>query len=98
MEYRHVACCCEYGIGIHAVESLPAIAFRNRVKRHQNTMLIQIALLAWVSLGESRGALQIIGLSLVTYGALVVQIRRRMQMPPSNVGASGQCDHGTLNF
>lgn len=40
-----------------------------------NTMLIQIAVLAWVFLGESLGVRQIIGLALATAGTLVVQLR-----------------------
>ena len=46
-----------------------------------NTMLIQIAVLAWVFLGESLGARQIAGLVLASAGTLVVQLagaRRRM--------------------
>ena len=39
-----------------------------------NTMLIQIALLAWVFLGESLGARQIAGLVVASLGTLVVQV------------------------
>ena len=39
-----------------------------------NTMLIQIALLAWIFLGESLGARQIVGLVLASLGTLVVQL------------------------
>ena len=45
-----------------------------------NTMLIQIAVLAWVFLGESLGARQIAGLVLASAGTLIVQLagaRRR---------------------
>jgi drug/metabolite transporter (DMT)-like permease len=40
-----------------------------------NTMLIQIAVLAWLFLGESLTALQILGLGTVAVGTLLVQIR-----------------------
>ncbi len=39
-----------------------------------NTMLIQIALLAWAFLGESLGARQIAGLVVASLGTLVVQV------------------------
>ncbi len=39
-----------------------------------NTMLVQIAVLAWVFLGEGLGVRQIIGLLLATAGTLVVQL------------------------
>ncbi len=41
-----------------------------------NTMLIQIAVLAWVFLGESLSPLQILGLGIVAVGTLLVQVRR----------------------
>jgi len=44
-----------------------------------NTMLPQIAILAWLALGESLGARQIAGLLLVVCGTLVVQMKRRMR-------------------
>jgi drug/metabolite transporter (DMT)-like permease len=40
-----------------------------------NTMLIQIALLAWIFLGEALAPLQIGALVLVALGALLVQLR-----------------------
>ena len=52
-----------------------------------NTMLIQIAVLAWIFLGESLGARQIGGLLLASLGTLVVQIAgalaRRATVGPS---------------
>jgi len=39
-------------------------------------MLIQIAVLAWVFLGESLSPLQILGLGIVAVGTLLVQVRR----------------------
>jgi len=42
-----------------------------------NTMLPQIAILAWIFLGESLGAWQILGLVLVGAGILIVQLKRR---------------------
>ncbi len=41
-----------------------------------NTMLIQIAVLAWLFLGETLGVLEIVGLGLVALGTLLVQLRR----------------------
>jgi drug/metabolite transporter (DMT)-like permease len=38
-----------------------------------NTMLIQIAALAWLFLGEALGALQVVGIAVATLGTLVVQ-------------------------
>ena len=46
-----------------------------------NTMLIQIAVLAWVFLGESLGARQMAGLLLALLGTLVVQLRSRPRVP-----------------
>jgi len=40
-----------------------------------NTMLIQIAILAWLFLGESLSGKQILGMILAALGALVVQLR-----------------------
>ena len=40
-----------------------------------NTMLIQIALLAWIFLGEALTPLQVAALALVALGALLVQLR-----------------------
>ncbi len=42
-----------------------------------NTMLIQISVLAWAFLGETVAWVQIVGLVLVAGGSLVVQLRRR---------------------
>lgn len=42
-----------------------------------NTMLIQIAILAWVILGERLGALQIAGLAVALFGTILVQLRPR---------------------
>lgn len=42
-----------------------------------NTMLIQIALLAWLFLGERPTGRAIVGLALATAGALIVQLRPR---------------------
>lgn len=40
-----------------------------------NTMLVQIAILAWIFLGEKQSTKGIIGLVLVTIGAVIVQIK-----------------------
>jgi len=42
-----------------------------------NTMLIQVAVLAWVFLGERLGAIEILGLAIVAGGTVLVQLRRR---------------------
>ncbi len=42
-----------------------------------NTMLIQIALLAWLFLGEQQTAVGVLGLALAAAGALIVQVRQR---------------------
>ncbi len=41
-----------------------------------NTMLIQIAVLAWLFLGETLGWLQVLGLLIVAAGTFIVQLRR----------------------
>jgi drug/metabolite transporter (DMT)-like permease len=47
-----------------------------------NTMLVQVAILAWLFLGETHGALGIAGLVLVALGTLLVQLRAG-SAPPS---------------
>jgi drug/metabolite transporter (DMT)-like permease len=42
-----------------------------------NTMLVQIALLAWLFLDESLDARQLAGLALATAGVLLVQLTAR---------------------
>jgi drug/metabolite transporter (DMT)-like permease len=42
-----------------------------------NTMLIQIAILAWIFIGEQLDALELAGLALVTVGVMVFQLTRR---------------------
>ncbi len=42
-----------------------------------NTMLVQIALLAWIFLDEAPGALQLAGIALVSTGVFVAMIRKR---------------------
>ena len=51
-----------------------------------NTMLIQIALLAWLFLGEELTGRQLLGLGLAAAGVLVVQLRWRPR-PGRSVGA-----------
>lgn len=50
-----------------------------------NTMLIQIAVLAWIFLGESLGARQIVGLVMASAGTLVVQLVGARARPASVV-------------
>jgi drug/metabolite transporter (DMT)-like permease len=40
-----------------------------------NTMLIQITVLAWLFLGETLTGIKIVGLVLAAFGALLVQVR-----------------------
>jgi drug/metabolite transporter (DMT)-like permease len=49
-----------------------------------NTMLVQIALLAWLFLGETHDVSSIIGLLLAVLGIILVQVRR--QEPLSSIG------------
>jgi len=53
-----------------------------------NTMLIQIALLAWIFLGESLTLLEIVALLVVAAGTLLVQLRRRPQTGTLSRGVS----------
>ena len=45
-----------------------------------NTMLIQIAVLAWIFLGERLGAVELLGLLAVACGTILVQFRRRTSL------------------
>jgi len=42
-----------------------------------NTMLIQIAVLAWLFLGESLNSLEIVGMVVAAVGALLVQLKNK---------------------
>jgi drug/metabolite transporter (DMT)-like permease len=57
----------------HTQRTLPAV----ESSILNNTMLIQIAVLAWVFLGEALSARQIGGMVLAGAGTLIVQLRRR---------------------
>ncbi len=46
-----------------------------------NTMLVQIALLAWLFLGEAPGAFGLLGIALVSVGVYVVQSTRWARIP-----------------
>ncbi|MDZ7701389.1 MAG: DMT family transporter [Halobacteriales archaeon] len=46
-----------------------------------NTMLVQIAVLGWLFLGEALTPLEIVGLALVTVGVLAVQLVRGRWWP-----------------
>ncbi len=46
-----------------------------------NTMLVQVAVLAWLFLGETRGPLEIAGLACVAIGTFLVHWRRRAPSP-----------------
>jgi len=43
-------------------------------------MLIQIAILAWIFFGEGISPQEIIGISITVFGAVLVQLRRRMAL------------------
>ncbi len=55
-----------------------------------NTMLIQIALLAWLFLGESLGSFGIMGLGLTALGTLLVQLNRRSPTESAETGRWGR--------
>lgn len=61
-----------------------------------NTMLIQIAVLAWIFLGETLGVRQVIGLLLAMLGTLVVQLGagrlRRAAVAAADAGDAGPSD------
>lgn len=69
-----------------------AFTLWNHTQRHlsatesstiNNTMLIQIALLAWVFLDESLSVLEWVGVALAAYGILVVQRPRHVECRPT---------------
>lgn len=51
-----------------------------------NTMLVQIAILAWVFLGEKQSTNGLIGLALVTVGAIIVQVKINKSGKAGNTG------------
>ena len=63
-----------------------------------NTMLVQIALLAWFFLGEAPGALGLLGIALVTVGVYLVQATRWARLAEGTVvdtaDARGHCQAG----
>lgn len=56
----------------HTLRTLPAM----ESTIINSTMLVQIALLAWLFLGEQLSLLQAVGMALVAAGAVLVQLRR----------------------
>lgn len=50
-----------------------------------NTMLIQIALLAWVFLGEALTVQEVLGLVCAAIGILIVQVKRQKTQPSFNI-------------
>ncbi|HEX7023033.1 MAG TPA: DMT family transporter [Trueperaceae bacterium] len=58
----------------HTLRTLPAMDS----SVINNTMLIQIAVLAWLFLGEGLGVRELVGLLLAALGTLVVQLHRRL--------------------
>jgi drug/metabolite transporter (DMT)-like permease len=57
----------------HTLRTLPAM----ESSIINNTMLIQIALLAWIFLGERLNGQEIAGMLVVALGVMVVQLGRR---------------------
>lgn len=56
----------------HALQRLEAF----EISVLQNTMLVQIAILAWLLLDETLTSMKLIAMAMVFFGALVVQLRR----------------------
>ena len=54
-----------------------------------NTMLLQIALLAWWLLGESPGPAGFVGIVLVSVGVLLTQLRLRSRSAQTSLGGQG---------
>ena len=52
-----------------------------------NTMLVQIAILAWLFLGEAPGAFGLLGIALVTLGVYIVQSTRWARIAQSEASA-----------
>lgn len=59
----------------HTLRTLPAVVS----SVINNTMLIQIAILAWIFLGERPGPRELAGLALAALGAIVVQVGGRIR-------------------
>lgn len=59
----------------HTLRTLPAM----ESSIINNTMLFQIALLAWIFLGEGMNARQLIGMLVAGFGTLLVQLRPRVR-------------------
>ena len=60
-----------------------------------NTMLIQIALLAWVFLGEAPGAFGLVGIALVSAGVFLTQAASRS--PPDSEDGHHDVHAGQLD-
>jgi drug/metabolite transporter (DMT)-like permease len=54
-----------------------------------NTMLVQIAFLAWIFLGEAPGAFGLLGIDLVSAGVYVVQSTRRARIAQTGTVGAG---------
>ncbi len=48
-----------------------------------NTMLVQIAVLAWIFLGERPGVQQMVGMAFALAGTVMVNLRRTSRVPPA---------------
>ncbi len=56
----------------HALRRLEAF----EISILQNTMLVQIAILSWIFLGEQLTPMKLVSMALVFFGALIVQLRK----------------------
>ncbi|CAN5475504.1 hypothetical protein BH24CHL9_BH24CHL9_03520 [soil metagenome] len=68
-----------FGVWNHGIRTLTAVEASTLAE----LTVIQIALLAWVYLGESLGNLQVSGLALVLLGVLIVQVAPMLRRPPA---------------
>lgn len=69
----------------HTLRTLPAM----ESSIINSTMLVQIAVLAWLFLGEDLNAQKIAGMILAALGAIAVQMRRKDQPVPAPVQKAG---------
>ena len=89
-----------YVLWLAVVNTALAFTMWNHSLRHltatesaviNNTMLIQIAVLAWLFLGETPSLVQVVGIAAVTVGIMAGQRARQAvrRMPPASSAATG---------
>jgi drug/metabolite transporter (DMT)-like permease len=61
-----------------------------------NTMLVQIAVLAWIFLGEAPGAVGLVGIALVSAGVYLVQATSWMRATPAKVSVAEETSSGGI--